>query len=77
MTKELKTMKGTKKYIVSNEKNLINPKGYDLNSNVFYKTEIAIHTDNLKDLPKTNCNLYAHKMKQDHEFVSIFHLYNI
>ena len=56
-------MKGTKKYIISNDKNLISPKGYNSKSNVFYQTKIAIHVNSLNNLPKMNMNLYAHKMR--------------
>lgn len=58
-------MKCDKRFVISNEKNLISPAGFHSEQRVFKKTKIAIHCNKIpKKLPKTNVPLYAHDINE-------------
>ena len=52
-------MKVTTRYLVTDAKELVNPAGFAPDEKVYLQTRIAIHTDSLKDLPKSNRQLRA------------------
>lgn len=54
----------TTKYVVTDTKNLVSPAGYHPDTQVYKQTKIAIHTDSLNNLPKSNVPLWAHEMGQ-------------
>jgi len=55
-------MKVTTRYLVTDAKELINPAGFSPDDKIYLQTRIAIHTDSLKDLPKSNRQLRAFKI---------------
>jgi len=56
-------MKIETKYVVTNTTGLTSPAGFHPDEFVFIQTEIAIHTNSLKNIPSSNVQLYAHEMK--------------
>jgi hypothetical protein len=55
-------MEGTHKYIVSDANTLVSPAGFHPDEKVFVQTAIAIHTNSLDNLPRSNRTLYSHPM---------------
>lgn len=54
------------RYVITNTKQLVSPKGFDHTQPVYMQTTIAIHCNNIpghKDLPK-NVTLYLHDIKK-------------
>ena len=47
------------RYVIINNKELISPAGFDPDEKVYIQSTIAIHTDSLKHMPRSNEKLYA------------------
>ena len=55
-------MQCNSKFLITDTPTLQSPAGFSPESNVFVQTTIAVHVDNLRQIPRSNVKLYAHKM---------------
>ncbi len=55
-------MQCNSKFLITDTPNPQSPAGFSPESNVFVQTTIAVHVDNLRQIPQSNVKLYAHKM---------------
>ena len=60
---ELDLIEVTKRYLVTNAKELISPSGFHPSDHVFIQPKLGIQVNNLKNVPATNVQLHAFDMQ--------------
>tara|TARA_R110000744_G_C18942611_1_gene514574 strand:- start:80 stop:511 length:432 start_codon:yes stop_codon:yes gene_type:complete len=60
---ELDLIEVTKRYLVTNVKELVSPSGFHPSDRVFIQPELAIQVNNLKNVPDSNVQLHAFDMQ--------------
>ena len=59
---DLDLIEVTKRYLVTNAKELVSPSGFHPSDHVFIQPKLAIQVNNLKNVPATNVQLHAFDM---------------
>tara|TARA_R110000772_G_C13132795_1_gene423085 strand:+ start:250 stop:681 length:432 start_codon:yes stop_codon:yes gene_type:complete len=60
---ELDLIEVTKRYLVTNAKELVSPSGFHPSDRVFIQPKLALQVNNLKNVPATNVQLHAFDMQ--------------
>jgi hypothetical protein len=60
---ELDLIEVTKRYLVTNAKELVSPSGFHPSDHVFIQPKLGIQVNNLKNVPATNVQLHAFDMQ--------------
>ena len=60
---ELDLIEVTKRYLVTNAKELVSPSGFHPSDRVFIQPKLGIQVNNLKNVPDSNVELHAYDME--------------